>query len=480
MRRLRALAFVAGAVAAPAWAQPQQPPAPLPDGFHATPNLYWKKGDHRLDIGLSVRTRPEAWEAFVDETDWYTGTRTRLRLTYAWRNTILAVTELQDVRLHGMDDDGTGALASYRNANDGHNQARGDDVRTLYLETRPTAKSFLRGGRQDIKLGSQEVQYVEPSWRYLRTQRLGERLVGTVGWSHVERAYDGFSAGVDVSGVELLVFGAQPTQGVFEAETAYRGLHDIFVGGGSVTVERGTLLANDELGVFGIYYDDERSVGRGGLEEDVEVSTLGAHWLGVHPCGPGAFDALVWGAVQTGDYDGLDHLAGAAIVEVGYQLTNVFAKPWLRIGVNAATGDSDPDDGDHSTFFNVLPTNHLYYGFADQLAFQNLWNPFVQLRLTPHPMLALNLFVHQFRLMEDDDSRYAGTGAFDGEAFGFPSFASNGHRNVGNEYDVVATFTPHKAVTIEAGFAWLDGQAVFRTAAERDVQFGYVSVELRY
>jgi hypothetical protein len=478
MRRLRALAFVAGAAAAPASAQ--QPPAPPPDGFHATPSLFWKAGDHRLDVGLSTRVRPESWEAYVDETDWYTGTRTRLRLSYAWRDSIFAVAELQDVRLHGMDDDGTGALASYRNANGGRSQVRGDDVRTLYLEARPTAKSFLRAGRQDIKLDSQEVQYAEPSWRYLRSARLGERLVGTVGWSHVERAYDGFAAGADLSGVEVFAFGAQPTQGVFEAKSAYRGLHDVFVGGGSVTVERGTWLANDELGVFGVYYDDERPTGRGGLADDVEVTTLGGHWLGVHPCGPGAFDALLWGAVQTGDYDGLDHLAGAGIVELGYQLTHVFAKPWLRVGVNVATGDSDPADGDHDTFFNVLPTNHLYYGFADQLAFQNLWNPFVQLRLTPHPMLALNLFVHQLRLVEDDDSRYAGSGAFDEASFGFPAFASNGHRNVGTEYDVVATFTPHRTVTIEAGFAWLDGGAVFRTAAERDVQFGYVSVELRY
>lgn len=483
MRRLRcaALAVLAAGGPAAAGAQAQQPPpAPPPDGFHATPSLYWQEGGHRIDVGLSTRVRPESWEAFTDDTSWYTGTRTRLRLQYGWRNSILAVAELQDVRLNGMDDDGTGALALYRNANDGHSQARGDDVRTLYLETRPTAKSFLRGGRQDIKLGSQEVQYPEPNWKYLKGARLGERLVGTVGWSHVERAYDGFAAGVDVSGVELFAFGAQPTQGVFEAETAYRGLHDIFVGGGSVTVERGTLLANDEIGLFGIYYDDERPTGRGGLADDVEITTLGAHWLGVHPCGPGNFDALLWGAVQTGDYNGLDHFAGAGIIELGYQMPSWFAKPWLRLGVNVATGDDDPADDDHDTFFNVLPTNHLYYGFADQLAFQNLWNSFVQLRLTPHPMLALNLFVHQFRLLERDDSRYAGTGAFDDTVFGYAAPAPNGMKNVGTEYDVVATFTPHKAVTVEAGFAWLDGGAVFRAAAERDVQFGYVSVELRY
>ena len=66
--------------------------------------------------------------------------------------------------------------------------------------------------------------------------------------------------------------------------------------------------------------------------------------------------------------------------------------------MNAASGDGDPADGDHHTFFNVLPSNHPYYGFADQLAFQNLIDAFLQLRLAPDPRLALNLFVHWFRL----------------------------------------------------------------------------------
>ena len=450
------------------------------DGLHLTPSPYWQRGDHRLHAFVSTRVRSESWEAYTDDTSWYTGTRTRLRLRYGWRDEIFVVGELQDLRLHGMDDDGTGALATYRNANNGRNTAVGDDVRTLYFEARPTPKSFLRGGRQDVKLGSEEVHYEEPNWRYLKAQRLGERLVGTVGWTHAERAYDGLAAGADVAGFELLGFGARPTQGVFEVEGAYGPLHDVFVAGGSVTAGRGALLANDELGLFGVYYDDERPEGRGGLADDVEITTLGAHWLGVHPCGPGRLDTLLWGAVQTGDYDGLGHFASAGILELGYQLPKVFAQPWLRLGLNVASGDDDPLDGDHDTFFNVLPTNHLYYGFADQLAFQNLWNSFVQLRLAPHPLLALNLFVHQFRLLEADDSRYAGSGAFDESAFGFPATTSGGHRNVGTEYDVVATFTPHAAVTVEAGFAWLDGGAVFRAAAERDVQFGYVSMELRY
>jgi hypothetical protein len=130
--------------------------------------------------------------------------------------------------------------------------------------------------------------------------------------------------------------------------------------------------------------------------------------------------------------------------------------------------------------FNMLPTNHLYYGFADQLAFQNLVNPFVQWRLAPHDMLAFNLFFHWFALMDEDDARHAGTGAFNKSSFGFLPSPSNGHRTVGTELDVVATFTPHRSTTIEVGWAWLNGGAMFRTLPGRDVQFVYASLELRY
>jgi hypothetical protein len=128
----------------------------------------------------------------------------------------------------------------------------------------------------------------------------------------------------------------------------------------------------------------------------------------------------------------------------------------------------------------VLPTNHLYYGFADQLAFQNLTNPFVQLRLAPHPKLALNAFVHWFRLSEDSDARYAGTGAFDYGAFGYPAQASRGYQHVGVEYDVVATIALHRALTLELGMSWLDGGALFRPSASSNLTFAYASIEVKY
>jgi hypothetical protein len=232
--------------------------------------------------------------------------------------------------------------------------------------------------------------------------------------------------------------------------------------------------------VFALHYRDDRPVDEGGLADDVALTTLGAHWLGVYALGPGNADLLLWGAAQTGRYNDLDQSAGAAVVELGYQLPGVFAKPWLRAGLNVGTGDGDPTDGDHETFFNLMPTNHLYYGFADQLALQNLTNWFVQLRAAPHEKVSLNFFVHWFRLNDADDARYLGTGAFSDEAFGYVARPSLGYEHVATEYDAVATVALHPAATLELGFSWMDGSAMFRTAPDQDAQFFYASLELRY
>ena len=449
------------------------------EGFHAEPSLYWKAGDSRVDLNFASRYRLETWDAYARNADSFFGLRNRLKLTWTWREKLQLVGEVQDVRVGSMDPNGTGALATYRNAADGRYNAHGTDVHLLWAEFRFTPLASFRVGRQDLKVGP-EVAYPEADWKYLKTQRLGERLIGSVGFSHEERAADGVSVRTDFGGHNLLAFAAQPTTGVFEVDAAYRALWNVTYEGAEWTVKRNTWLPDTELMGFAIAYQDRRAPDKGGLAHHISLATFGGSLLGVYAAGPGALDLLVWGAGQLGRYDTLDHAAWAALVEVGYQLEELPWQPWLRAGVNAASGDQDPNDGDHQTFFNMLPTNHIYYGFADQLALQNLVNPFVQLRLTPHEMLAFNLFVHWFRLANDSDARYSGTGAYNTETFGFPAQASRGFTHVGREYDVVATLTPHKALTLEAGFSWFAGGALFGLNRSQNLQFGYLQAELRY
>ena len=449
------------------------------DGFHATPGLGWQNGDHHLDLNVAVRSRLETWDAFAMDSDSFVGTRTRLKLTYDWRDQLVLVGEVQDVRVASLDPDGTGGLANYRNAAGGDFNAHGTDVHLLWAEFRPTPQTFFRVGRQDLKVGA-EVSYVEPEWRYLKTQRLGERLIGSVGFSHEERAADGVTIGWDLGSHQLFAFAAQPTSGVFEVDNAYRSLHDVTYEGAEWTVKRGTWVANTELTGFAIAYQDTRPPVDGGLVHGISLATFGGSALGVYPLGPGKVDLLLWGAGQLGSYNRLDHAAWAVFAEAGYELADCFAKPWLRGGVNVGSGDHNPTDGDHQTFFNLLPTNHIYDGFMDQVELPNLMDPFVQLRLTPHSMVALNLFAHWFRLTSSSDSRYAGSGVYNLDTFGFTAQPSRGFTHVGREYDAVATVTPHKALTIEVGWSWFDGGAMFALNRSQQGHFGYVSAELKY
>jgi len=448
-------------------------------GFHASPSLYWQEGASRIDLNLALRERWETWDAFTRDTDGYNGFRTRLKLTYTWRDLLVLVGEVQDVRVASLDPDGAGAIALYRNAADGDYNAHGTDVHLLWAEFRPSAGSSFRVGRQDLKVGP-EVSYEEPDWKYLKTARLGERLIGSVGWTHEERAADGITFSWDSGGHKLFGFAAQPTSGVYEVDNAYRSLHDVNYEGAEWTVKRGTWLPNTELSALTIAYQDHRPPVDGGLAHGLSLVTVGTSLLGVYPAGPGKIDVLLFGAGQFGTYNRLDHAAWAAFFEAGYQLPDVFGTPWLRAGVNAGSGDHNPNDGDHGTFFNMLPTNHIYYGFADQVALPNLVNPFVQLRVTPHPMLALNLFAHWFRLTNSNDARYSGTGVYNLDTFGFNAQPSRGFTHVGREYDVVATLTPHKALTLEAGWCWFEGGAMFGLNKSQELHFGYVSAELKY
>src|SRR5262249_25939969 len=154
----------------------------------------------------------------------------------------------------------------------------------LWAEFRFSPSASFRAGRQDVKVGP-EVAYPELDWKYLKTQRLGERLIGSVGFSHEERAGDGLTVSWDLGGHRLFFFAAQPTQGVFEVENAYRRLNDVTYEGLEWTVKRSVWLPNTELQFHGIAYQDDRDVVDGGLPGSISLGDLGGSLLGVYPLG---------------------------------------------------------------------------------------------------------------------------------------------------------------------------------------------------
>ncbi len=456
--------------------------------------LQWESGDHKVELDLITRFRVEWWDERASSTEDFTALRTRVGLRYHWRDRITAYGQFQDVRLNGLDSNSSGAERLYWLNSGMNSHASSDRMRQFWLQYAPTEDLWARVGRQDIKLGT-EVMYSEANWKYLKVARASQRLVGTVGWSHAERSNDGFAVAYDLGDQHLFLWGARPTTGVFDIDSAYSQQDDIEDGGISWTAKRGAWLEDTEVRLFGIYYDDERKIRDGGLSNnhDFEVYTTGFSILGVRPVagGPNLFDYLLWGAYQWGDSPDprlptrkLDNQAWAAIAELGYQCPEARGKPWFRGGINIASGDGSPTDGDQEGFFNILPTNHIYYGFADQFALANLIDIFGQLKFNPFPKMGVNLMLHRFQLFTSDDDRIFGIGAFNKTSFGYGRQASRGHRGLGTELDVVLDYKLHEHVSLQAGYAYLWGHGVFRQqglpSSDDDTRFGYLQVTASY
>ena len=428
--------------------------------------------DPALAFRFDTLLRYEYSDARVPEAEDFVGSRSRLGLHYGEHRAFSLFGEIQYALVTGLGENANAASALYRadTASGTGNTNEALKVSQLWAEMAPLAGYRLRLGRQPINMGGLAT-YPEPDWSYLKQGRLGERLVGITGGTYGVRSYDGVSGQFGLKGYDLHLFAAQPTTGVFAIRTGLEQQKNVLVAAAELTMRRGTGPENTEATAFLLGYSDTRNPAAvDGLFGDLQVYTLGGSLLGIYPLQSGRLDALLWGAYQFGIYTGdsangaheMDHSAWALIAEFGYRFVSLPMKPWVRSGINAASGDDDPGDDVHHTFFNVLPSNFFYYGMANQVAFQNLVNWFAQIRLNPAPRLDVQVYLHRFWLGTASDGRYFGPGAFNRRALGFGNSHSNGSRDVGTEVDVVVTYRIGSHWSLFLGYAYLRGGDVFK------------------
>jgi hypothetical protein len=320
--------------------------------------------------------------------------------------------------------------------------------------------------------------------------RIAERLVGPFGYTHATRSLDALKLVWDRPTWNATAFAGKPTFGGYEL-SANRQIDHVSLGGAALTAK--TLPAGPpvDLRAFYLFYRDARrdpvkvdnrpQPVRAADGRSIAIQNLGGHALTVLDAGPGALDALAWIALQTGDWGALDHRAHAFALELGYQLARLPAAPWLRLGWNRASGDASPGDGDHDTFFQVLPTPRIYA----QLPFYNLMNGddlFAQLILQPHPLVNLRFDYHRLYLSESDDLAYGGGGAGNAKLFGFSGLSSLGGDSLANLVDVALTAGPWRRLSLYAYYGRAYGREVFPRAVyrDRDTNYFYVDLTWRY
>jgi hypothetical protein len=304
--------------------------------------------------------------------------------------------------------------------------------------------SSLRIGRFEFADGA-EIMPKDAQLATIKRDHISQRLIGTFGFSHVGRSFDGVQYVRNTAESNFTLVAARPTEGVFQLNANREMDVDFYYG--AFTKPIAGKRAESEVRAFALYYHDGRGAvktdnrllaARAADGENIRMTTLGGHLISAIKAGRGAFDLLAWGAGQFGGWGRLDHRAGAIAAEGGYRF-GVKTNPWVRAGYFRSTGDSNPLDDNHGTFFQVLPTPRIYARFP----FYNLMNNedlFVQLRIKPHGRVSLRGDLHRLRLSNSKDLWYVGGGAFQASTFGYVGRPSFGQKGLGTLFDVSADF----------------------------------------
>ncbi len=455
-----------------------------------------------LSLELRDRARLELWRFFEPappggDPD-YEFLANQLRFDVRYRRAILSAhaafqwVQLANLPRHASGTPGgalgTGALYF---AHAGQRSPSALQIRALELGLRDPWELGLSLdlGRFGYSSGG-ELDSGVPKIEAVKATRIADRLVGEFGWSHFQRSFDGVKLRLERAPGQVGLAFLRPTEGGFEDGGNTR-MDDIDLAIGTLTARPGALVPGLELQAFYLLYDDERRVrarpDNTGLpppsRQDLRIHTVGGHAVGAWSVGPGELDGLFWGALQRGRWLEQDHRAYAGALEVGYQLPELPGRPWLRIGAFRSSGDSNPFDGTHETFFQVLPTARLY-SLTAAYNLMNSTDAFVELRLFPLAGLTLRLDAHALRLTEGRDRWYAGAGATRqrGAIFGYGARATGGARELGRVVELSASWAPRPWVNLSGFYGRIFGREAVQASFARDddLDFFYLELTLRW
>jgi hypothetical protein len=300
----------------------------------------------------------------------------------------------------------------------------------------------------------------------VKQTRVVQRLLGDFGWSDVGRSFDGVHYSRTGSNDDFTLIAAIPTRGVFQTDGW--GWSRVGFGYGAYTHEWGHGKHSADTRLFVLEYDDWRHIlktdnrpmaARRGDTGNILITTFGGHSLHAVATSAGTVDLLGWGAVQSGRWGAQTQRAYAMDFEGGWQPTVLpKLKPWLRGGFTLGSGDGNPNDNRHETFFQVLPTPRPYARFP----FFNMMNTedrFAALILRPHAKVTVSSEFHALRLTSANDLWYSGGGVYQPWTFGYTGRANSGARSLGNLFDTTVEYRPARQINTTAYVGYTQGLA---------------------
>lgn len=488
-----AIVFAAGSMLGQQSVPAQPPPAQatLTDKKEAAAPAKHKLGP--LEISVNWRTRAEGWNWFegASGNSDYGFWDSLLRLgvgqsseRFEWfiEGEQPSILDLPDDAVVAAPQGQLGLGGNYFAANHNHTNVANGFVKQAFVNFKHLGPAGFKIGRFEYFDGLE----VKPRDQLLATviqTRISSRLISNFGFSAVQRSFDGVQLSSDSGQNNVTFFGARPTQGVFQVKGMDELDVDTYYGAytRSVTSKQNA----GELRVFALGYIDHRTLVlktdnrpasvRAADVGKIEIATWGADYVHVvNANAAGKFDFLVWGVVQTGSWGDLEQRAGAFVGEAGWQPAVRVLKPWVSAGYSYGSGDGNPNDSRHGTFFQVLTTPRQYARFP----FYNMMNNedlYGTLNLRPASKLTLRSEAHALRLASASDLWYSGGGAFQPQTFGYTGRPSNGNRGLANVWDISGDYqiTNSFSATLYYGHAWGKGviQAIYPNNANGQLIF---------
>jgi hypothetical protein len=241
---------------------------------------------------------------------------------------------------------------------------------------------------------------------------------------------------------------------------------------------RDILAADDDQNLFGIYggpqwldlyaiavQDQLEAAGESGVADNSLFVTLGFRYHGKK----GAWEYKAEVPVQIGKVNGDDLTAWAFALYGAHNWEDARWSPKLYVELNWASGDKDPTDGKVEQFQTLFPTNHLYYGYADQVGWANVVNLRVGVLLQPAAKWKVRFDYHHFRRPEEQGA-WVGAG---GVVIRPGQAGASSH--LADEFDLVVTWIPVKALSLELGWAlFLPGGFIEDTGSSPTSHFVYL------
>ena len=382
-----------------------------------------------------------------------------------------------------------GLGGTYYAANGNRRNVASGFLKQAYLGIHLPSNGKLTVGRFGFSDGM-EVTPADATLAEVVNTRIAQRLIGEFNFSAVMRSFDGIRLGLNAGKNNFTFLAVRPTEGAYQVDAMGELNVDLFYGAYTLPTEYHN--GSGELRIFAMGYVDQREgvvktdnrplAARLADTNQVRIGTYGADYAQVLPTsGRGQFDFLLWGAWQNGSWGSLTQRAGAFAGEFGWQPPIPTVKPWISAGYSFGSGDSNPADNRHGTFFQLLPTPRLYARFP----FYNMENNedfYGTAEFHLPRSVSARSEVHALRLANAQDLWYSGGGAFQSSTFGYSGRTSGGSRSLANVWDASLDFPLRYgfSATIYYGHAW--GKSVIASIYPRgtNAQFGYLETNFRF